>query len=280
MGLFRVVFAGLLLADVGSLWVHHEYLYGDAAVVAASEACGGVRGATAMCLVPGSVGASIVLGLFALSTVAFGVGLYTRVTKWLTAYLFASIVVRNGIALAGEQVFGCFLFLLCLSRCGAAYSFDNVLRRRHRPTSATYEKIPAWPRRLMILQLAIADGVAGWAKTGATYSEGTALYYMLASDRWFRFEPWWLLATFGDNVLRVATWGAWCFERLFPLVVVRLAFRDRVRWLRPASGHARLGAADQHAPVLGDVLARRSEATGMARDRCRDRVWREAAGVR
>ena len=84
----------------------------------------------------------------------------------------------------------------------------------------------------MIMQLCIAYGVAGWAKTGPSWVDGTAFYYVLANDRWFRFEPWWLLSTFGTNLLHAATWGAWWFERLFPLVGLVLLLGPRVRWLR------------------------------------------------
>src|SRR5690606_14848539 len=107
------------------------------------------------------------------------------------------------------QVFGNFLFLLCLSRCGAAYSVDAWLRRRRLGGVEVLPCVPAWPRHLMVLQLCLAYGVAGWAKTGQTWVEGTSFYYVLANDRWFRFEPWWLLSTFGTHLLRGATWGAW-----------------------------------------------------------------------
>ncbi len=147
---------------------------------------------------------------------------------------------------AGQQVFGNFLFLLCLSRCGAAYSLDNALRVRQLraagrldeadPDHATYRTIPAWPRWLMILQLTIAYTAAGWAKTGQSYVDGSSFYYLLSNDRWYRFHPWWLLSNLGDNLLIAATWIAWWFERLFPLAALGLLLRDRFAqlpaWIR------------------------------------------------
>jgi hypothetical protein len=230
-GLFRIALGVLLLANVAALWVHADYLYGDSGVMPAADVCGdGVMVLSAMCHLTGASGAHVVLVAFAASTFAFTLGLYTRITKWTTAYLFLSIVLRNGIALAGEQVFGNFLFLLCLSRCEAAYSLDEWRRRRR--GDVRLPAVPAWPRHVMILQLCIAYGVAGWAKTGPSWVDGTALYYVLANDRWFRFEPWWLLSTFGTNLLHAATWGAWWFERLFPLAGLALLLGPRVRWLR------------------------------------------------
>lgn len=247
IGLFRILLGVLLVADVASLWPHTAYLYGDAGVMPAREACStGLRPASAMCILGGADGANAVLVVFTVSSLAFAVGLGTQVTKWTTAYLFWSVVQRNNLPLAGEQVFGNFLFLLCLSSCHAAYSVDNWRRCRRLsargrlddgdPLHATYRPVPAWPRWLMIGQLCLTYGVNGWAKTGPTWIEGTSLYYLLANDRWFRVPPWWLLATFGTNLLRLATWVALWFERLFPLVAVGLLFRRRLgtlpAWMR------------------------------------------------
>jgi hypothetical protein len=224
IGLFRIALGALLMANVATLWPHAAYLYGNDGVYPADEACHGLSVLSAMCWITGTQGAHVVLTAFFVAALAFTIGLRTGVAKWVTAYLYLSIVLRNGIALAGEQVFGNFLFLLCLSRCDAAYSVDAWRR--------PLQRIPAWPRYLMILQLCIAYGVAGWAKTGQTWVEGSALYYVLANDRWVRFQPWWLLATFGNNLLRVASWGAWWFERLFPLAGLGLLLGDRVPLLR------------------------------------------------
>lgn len=231
LGLFRIGLGLLLIADVWALWPHAAYLYGDASVWPAAEVCTGLRRASLLCVLPGTAASWVVVGLFTLCAGAFTLGAFTRVTKWLTAYLFLSVVLRNGLPLAGEQVFGSFLFLLCLSRCDAAFSIDNV-RRRRRDDGPVHRMVPAWPRHLMILQLCIAYGVAGWAKTGATWEDGTSFYYVLSNDRWFRFPPWWLLSTFGTNLLRAATFVAWWFERLFPLVGLGLLFGARSRVLR------------------------------------------------
>lgn len=229
---FRVAFGALLAMNLLSLWPHAGYLYGAAGVMPAETFCTGLRRASLMCHVGGSSGPHGVLAASVFSAALFTVGVWTRFTKWTTAYLFVSVVLRNPLPLAGEQVFGSFLFLLCLSRCGSAYSLDEWWRSRRGQASDGPTQIPAWPRMLMIFQLCLAYGVAGWAKTGPTYLEGNSLYYVLANDRWFRFEPWWLLSTFGTNALVVATWIAWGFERLFPLVGVGLAWGHRSRVLR------------------------------------------------
>src|SRR5262249_12917517 len=92
---------------------------------------------------------AIALGV---SAALLAIGLGTRIVKWTTPALFASIFTRGDIAAGGEEVFFNFLFLLALSRAGEAYSVDALFRRlgRHpRPPSA----IPTWPRLLLLLAL-------------------------------------------------------------------------------------------------------------------------------
>ena len=59
------------------------------------------------------------------------VGWKTRYTKWIAWFLFHSITLRNTVYWEGtENVYRCFFFYLCVSRCGHAYSVDNWLRCR------------------------------------------------------------------------------------------------------------------------------------------------------
>lgn len=225
LGVLRIGIGLLLVGNVAALWPHADYLYGVDGLLPAREYCGSwPRNASLLCYADGASNGRTVLAMTCLSATMFALGIGTHVSKWLTAFLFATVVLRNSVMFAGDQVFGNFLFLLCLSRCGEAYSFDRWLQRR-RAGPTPYPHVPAWPRRLMMLQVCFVFGVNGWAKTGITYQDGTALYYLLANERWFRFEPWWLLSTFGSDLLRVATWVAWWFERLFPLAVLGLIVR-------------------------------------------------------
>jgi hypothetical protein len=142
---------------------------------------------------------------------------------------FVAFCERNPVYLAGDQVFWNFLFLLCFSRCGEAWSVDAWWRARRRAAAGHAEpqlprRIPAWPRTLMIVQLCVLYGANGWNKHGPGWLSGDALGYMLMSDRWFRVPPW-SLVTHGEPVLRVGSWVAWWFERAFPLVGVAAAVR-------------------------------------------------------
>ncbi|MCB9703878.1 MAG: HTTM domain-containing protein [Myxococcales bacterium] len=246
LGLMRIGVALCVFGDFASLLPHVSYLYGDAGVAPAATRCGGeLQGLSLLCLLPGEGAAALIFGLGSLAALALALGLWTRVTKWIALVVLIAIVLRNPLPLAGQQVLGSFLFLLCVSRCGAAYSLDNLRRcRRLRAAgrlddgdeaNATYRPIPAWPRWLMILQLTVAYTVAGWAKTGPSYVHGDSFFNLLANDRWHRFPPWGYLRIFGDNMIRVATWTAWWFERLFPLAALGLVLHrfwpTLPRWL-------------------------------------------------
>ncbi len=246
LGALRIGIGLCLLGDIASLLPHTAYLYGDAGVAPAATSCGGaLQGISLLCVLPGEAWSTAILGLGCVASITLALGLWTRASKWIVLVVLGSIVLRNPLPLAGQQVLGSFLFLLCLSRCGAAYSLDN-LRRCQRlrvagelddgaEAHATYRPIPAWPRWLMILQLTVAYTVAGWAKIGQSYVDGSSFFNLLGDGRWNRFPQWGMLRLFGDNLIRLATWIAWGFERYFALAALGLVLRrfapSLPRWL-------------------------------------------------
>lgn len=192
------------------------------------------------------------LAAFWVACTCFIVGFKTKYAKWATFLLFNSIILRNQVFWEGtENVYRCFLFYLCLSRCGEAYSLDNWLRCRRlrrlgllsepgkpgdgagappspehpRGLEAVYRRIPAWPRMLMILQVAALYCSTGTVKNGTVWASGDAFYYALNLDHFYRFEPQQLSAIFGTNLFRINTWVVHWWEAFFPLVVLGLVSR-------------------------------------------------------
>ena len=190
---------------------------------------------------------------FAAATTAFMLGWRTRIMGVLAWLLMLSITQRNPLYMEGtDLVYDCFFFYLILSRCGHAYSLDNWLRCRRlgregllsrpdgpgagagvapspahpRGLAAIYRRIPAWPRLLMILQLATIYVYTGCAKTGDVWLRGDSLYYALNMDHFYRVPPQYLSAIFGTNLFRLMTWVVHVWQCSFPLVVVGLV----VRW--------------------------------------------------
>lgn len=181
-----------------------------------------------------------VLALLA-AAVLFTVGLGTAVTKWLTLLLFHSLVARNSVFWAGEQVFANFLLLTCLSRCGHAYSLDAWLRARR--GRALAGSIPAWPRALALLQTIPMFTANGLAKTGETWATGDTFHYMLMHPHFHRFDPTVLASSFSTNLFRVMTWVTHGFELLFPLAIAGVVLRfHRSAGIAPLAGARRQAA--------------------------------------
>ena len=193
-----------------------------------------------------------VLGAFEVAAVCLVLGYKTNVAKWATLLLFHAITLRNQVFWEGtENVYRCFLFYLCLSRCGHAYSLDNWLRCRKlraqgrlsepggpgdgagvapspahpQGLEAIYRLVPAWPRMIMILQLAGIYSYTGIVKNGDVWARGDAFYYALNLDHFYRFEPQQLSAIFGTTLFRLSTHITHYWEALFPLVVLGLVVR-------------------------------------------------------
>ncbi len=279
---FRIAFGLLTMANINGLWELFHYLFTDEGLFFADvaqevfakdqfEGFGdGIRGPYGFFDWAGVVeyikGPKFSLLFFWDSPTAFWlhlaafwvactcliVGYKTKYAKWATFILFNSIILRNQVFWEGtENVYRCFLFYLCLSRCGAAYSVDNWLRCRKlraqgllserdgpgggaglapspehpRGLEAVYKLIPAWPRMLMILQVAALYCSTGSVKNGNVWKEGNAFYYALNLDHFYRFEPQQLSAIFGTNLFRINTWVVHWWEACFPLVVLGLVSR-------------------------------------------------------
>jgi hypothetical protein len=179
---------------------------------------------------------------FELCGALFVIGYRTRLMGVLTFLLMNSIFFRNHLFWEGtELVYRVFLAYLICAKSGHAYSVDNWLRcRRLRrqgllsepggpgegagvPPSeehpkglrAIYRRIPAWPRRLMMMQLAAVYAVTGILKNGGVWAKGDAIYYAWNMDHFYRFYPQRITAVLGTNVLRVATWVTHWGEVLF-----------------------------------------------------------------
>jgi hypothetical protein len=229
LALLRILLGLLTIANVAALWPLASFLFADDGLVPPSEICGTPAARMSLlCHLPGSAVPGFFVVFFVVA-LAFTAGLGTRVTTVLTLVGFVAFCERNPVYLAGDQVFWNFLFLLCFSRCGEAWSVDAWWRARRRSAAGGAgpglpRRIPAWPRTLMIVQLCVLYGANGWNKHGAGWLSGNVLGYMLMNDEWFRV-PLWPLVTYAEPLLRLATWGAWVFERVFPLVGVAAAIR-------------------------------------------------------
>lgn len=202
---------------------------------------------------------------FYLCSVSFIVGFRTRLSGILTFFLMNSVFFRNHLFWEGtELVYRVFLVYLICAKSGYAYSVDNWLRCRKlrrkgllserggpghgagvapspefpQGLQAVYRLIPAWPRRLAMLQLGVVYLVTGVLKNGSVWARGDAIYYAWSMDHFYRFYPQQITAVFGTNVLRVVSWTTHWGEAMFFLCVLGMiakwSIRERIPALRGA----------------------------------------------
>lgn len=158
-------------------------------------------------------------------------GVWTRFTTILSWFMVEQVYRYSPLFYTGgDTVVRVFMYLGMFCRWGEAYSLDNWWRtRREILRGATripaLRLIPAWPQRLMMLQLAIIYCATGLLKSGVTWLNGTALYYSLCLDHFYRMPQQIQVATFMQwiGVLPVVTVVVRFWELAFPLVLVGVA---------------------------------------------------------
>ena len=162
------------------------------------------------------------------ANVAMIVGWRTRAATIVTWILVENFYRTSPIFYTGgDTVVRVFLFLGMFARWGEAYSLDAWRRRRklilHMGTTAIppLRKIAAWPMRLMMLQLCIIYCATGLLKSGNTWADGTALYYALNLDHFYRFPQQHpvTVAHFIGLLPGMSVFVRW-WEVFFPLVLI------------------------------------------------------------
>jgi len=124
------------------------------------------------------------------SALLFALGLFTRVfgvVAWLGFRTLADLNNHSGGAY--DELVKNELFLLLLSGCGSALSLD-ALR-----TGARNVLVPAWPRYLLVFQLALMYWSTGMQKVSDGWVPGghaDALWYILQQPTWQRMEMTWM----------------------------------------------------------------------------------------
>jgi uncharacterized membrane protein YphA (DoxX/SURF4 family) len=172
-------------------------------------------------------------------TALFTAGLGTRVLNVAVWFLTMCFINRNGnIQNGGDDTMQVALFLLMLSPSGRALSIDAWLRRRWARFREAPEPgpayTPAWPVRLIQIQLAVLYCTTGLVKlkgTGlfeGTWWDGTSVHYVLnyvTMSRWSYAQlpvPFWITAPLSY----LAVW----WEALFPLLVLNRWTRRWALW--------------------------------------------------
>jgi hypothetical protein len=177
----------------------------------------------------------LVFAIYALLLVCvalMSLGVWTRATS-IASWVLAEQLYRydSMFANGGDLVIRAFLFLGMFCQWGEAYGVDAWRRRRAELLGGSsrvppLRRIPAWPLRLMMVQLTLIYFLNGWLKTGAAWRDGTALYYALNLDHFYRLPAQgvvtWLQYV---GVLPILSWLTRWWELLFPLALLGVALR-------------------------------------------------------
>ncbi|HEY1097325.1 MAG TPA: HTTM domain-containing protein [Myxococcota bacterium] len=175
---------------------------------------------------PTTVSALLITSLIA--GICMVLGVFGRAPVLVAAVATRVVFGQNpDVSGGGDALLGNVLFLLLLGDCTHTLSLDCWWRTR-RLVDETL--IPAWPRKLALVQLAImytATGLQKLVSTTWTPLDGfSALYQILQSPQWARF-PWlieaadgWLVVPMALGTLITIVW-----ECSFWLVLVKRSWR-------------------------------------------------------
>ncbi len=171
-----------------------------------------------------------IYGVMIASLVLMILGVWTRWTTIISWILVESIYRYSPVYYTGgDTVVRVFMFLGMLTQWGQAYSFDSWRRKRKAILGGATEipaqrLIAAWPMRLMMLQLGIIYCATGMLKSGATWANGTALYYSLNLEHFYRWPQMGLVgAVHYIGILPLLTILVHWWEMLFPVALIGAA---------------------------------------------------------
>ncbi|MCA9680922.1 MAG: HTTM domain-containing protein [Myxococcales bacterium] len=159
-------------------------------------------------------------------------GLWSRLSSFMTLIMVWQLYGYDPIYFSGgDTVVRVYAYLAIFVDWGQAYSIDSWRRRRKAILGGAKQlpapkRIAVWPQRFFMLQLACIYCATGMLKSGNTWADGSALYYALNLDHFYRV-PMHLAAAWAHKlyITRISAWVVHWWEILFPLVFVGEALR-------------------------------------------------------
>jgi Vitamin K-dependent gamma-carboxylase len=140
------------------------------------------------------------------------IGLFTRASSIVVFVCLSSIQQRNlYITHGGDTFLRLAGFFLIFAPAGAALSLDRLLRIRRGKEPSHIQWRSPWAQRMIQIQLSLMYLTAFLVKTkGATWLQGTALFYVYHLDELRRFPlPSWF---FRPMVLKLSDWSTLALE--------------------------------------------------------------------
>ena len=168
------------------------------------------------------------IGLIRGLALAGGIGLVLGICPRLSAFCgwlaAVSYAYRNmDILHSGDNLLRIGMFFLIFARTGGCLSLPRAIRRwlswpADPEEGSSPGLVPAWPQRILQVQLCILYLVAGiWKATGPTWRHGTAVGLVLQLGEFQRFPIPDVVMT--PVMSRVMTYGTLAFELGFPVLI-------------------------------------------------------------
>ena len=209
LGLYRILFGLLVIAKLVLYYPDWLAWFGPHAWVTLDTMHrmeGGIR-INVFDLLPESD--AWIWGLFAvtlLAAICLTVGFLTRLSSVLVFFTLVSLDERELYAInSGDTFLRVVAFFLMFAPAGAAFSVDRLIAIWRGEEPPTLQPQIVWPQRMIQFQAALVYFITAWWKsTGATWVDGTALYYVHHLAQFHRFPlPAWFL---NPIVVKLQTW--------------------------------------------------------------------------
>ena len=224
---FRCWFGLLSLVNLWLLWPDMSMWLGDDGVLPPHvhrEMIGDTRISIFMLTGYSDLAIGLIRGLSLAGGLGLVLGVFPRCAAACVWLATVSYAWRNmDILHSGDNLIRIGTFFLIFARSGEALALPRAVSRRLFPQAASdpvasYEPVPAWPQRILQLQLCILYLTAGiWKAMGPTWRNGTAVGLVLQLGEFQRFPiPDFFLTPLMSQVF---TYGTLAFELGFPVLI-------------------------------------------------------------
>jgi|688.fasta_scaffold47391_5 hypothetical protein len=224
---FRSWLGLLSLVNLWLLWPDMPMWLGNDGVLPPSvhrDLIGGSRISIFMITGYSDAAIGIIRGLGIAGGLGLWLGIFPRCAAFCAWLAAVSYAYRNmDILHSGDNLIRIGSFFLIFARTDGVFSLPQSVRRWFFPQSTSGSRppeslVPAWPQRILQVQLCILYLVAGiWKATGPTWRNGSAVGMVLQLGEFQRFPiPDFFLTPVMSQVM---TYGTLAFELGFPLLV-------------------------------------------------------------
>jgi len=223
LGLTRIAIALLLLFDLAkranemSIWYFETGLLPNVMLAARPMR---PYGTSFLSYVSSDMGVRVAFVLIAVVYLCFLVGFFTRLFHVLSFVCLVSLQVRvDLIANGGDFVFCDLVLWTAFLPLGASFSID-AWRRDKAEKSSTPSPVVSWAVSVAILQLAVIYYFNAVHKSGDTWIQGTAVYWVAQQEHIVTWLGLWMRENLPLWVFQFLTYFSLVIEYLLPWLIL------------------------------------------------------------